>query len=430
MRRSRVAALRAGSLAVTAALTVTLATACSSSATSPTAVSGTSASGTSGAGSVNVGILGAFSGTFASIQGGAPKLLNAWASTVNASGGLAGHSVHIITEDTAVGVEPGLADAKELIDQDHVVAIVDFDTPPDDSTWLPYAKSQDIPVISVGGQSMASPDALTSPNVFPIASPVQLTYYAIMNQAKSYGPKFGTVYCAESPVCAATVTALKSVGSLVGGVSVAADVKASIAAPDFTFACQDLKDTDVDTYYLGMASAADKVADTCYAQGLRAHQILIAGQADPTWATDAAFRGSPVIDEVGPYFANSTPAEKAYRSALTKFASSVIGTTEDNDVSLNAWLSGQLLSAAGAHVTGALTSASLTAGLYALNGETLGGLTQPLTYVRGEPTWLTCYFVWDVGNSGTFVTSHGASPVCAPPSVLASIIKQTAGVTR
>ena len=52
-------------------------------------------------------------------------------------------------------------------------------------------------------------------------------------------------------------------------------------------------------------------------------------------------------------------------------------------------------------------------GLYALKGETLGGLTAPLTFTKGQPTSLKCWFYYQV-KGGKFTDPFGESPTCAP----------------
>src|SRR5882757_4331091 len=82
-----------GGLALAAALTCALLAGCSSS--------GSSSGGTGGGNgpTINIGAIGTFSGAYASSIGGAPKVLDAWASTVNSAGGVGGHQVKVIAKD-------------------------------------------------------------------------------------------------------------------------------------------------------------------------------------------------------------------------------------------------------------------------------------------------------------------------------------------
>jgi ABC-type branched-subunit amino acid transport system substrate-binding protein len=48
---------------------------------------------------VKIGLIGDFSGVMASSFGGIPSVVNAWAAAANASGGLNGEKVAVVTED-------------------------------------------------------------------------------------------------------------------------------------------------------------------------------------------------------------------------------------------------------------------------------------------------------------------------------------------
>jgi branched-chain amino acid transport system substrate-binding protein len=50
---------------------------------------------------VTVGVIGSFSGALASSTGGVPEIMQAWASSVNAGGGLLGHPVKVVAADDA-----------------------------------------------------------------------------------------------------------------------------------------------------------------------------------------------------------------------------------------------------------------------------------------------------------------------------------------
>ena len=69
---------------------------------------------------------------------------------------------------------------------------------------------------------------------------------------------------------------------------------------------------------------------------------------------------------------------------------------------------------------GFCSAASLRTALYGLQGETLGGMVQPVTYQQGKATILGCYFSWTVEN-GQRVAGNGDKYSCAPQSVLDSI---------
>jgi branched-chain amino acid transport system substrate-binding protein len=330
---------------------------------------------------------------------------------VNANGGLDGHHVRVITGDIGNTTGADLTAAKELIDQDHVVAIFDFDT--QDATWLRYAQSKGVPVIA-----LTSAGAATSPDAFPISYSESALGYAIPSLAKTAGAKFGIVYCAEVASCG-ELGSIFETSAKRQGLQVPVNVKISSSAPDYTVVCQDLKSEGVNSYVVIAGGAVvTEVADQCHRQGVTAVLVQDGGQAQAAWKTDPAFGGLLVVDSFGPFFSDNTPAHKTYRDALAKYAPGVPNSSQDNSYSEAAWLDGQLISAAGKNVSGTITAVSLKQGLYALKAETLGGMIQPVTYNQGKPTLMGCYFSWSVKN-GAFVASNGDKYSCVPQSSLA-----------
>jgi branched-chain amino acid transport system substrate-binding protein len=363
---------------------------------------------------INIGAIGSFSGPFASSTGGIPKVLAAWQATVNAGGGINGHKVRVITDDAGLVAGTDLTEAKTLIGQDHVVAIIDMDS--SDSVWLPYAKTQGVPVI-VGLPGVSN---LTDADSFPIMGSAVTIGYAVLRVAKTYGTKLGLVYCAEG--CSPIASVLGLIATPLG-MTIPVSVSASSTAPDYTATCQSLISGGVNSYLLQFAAAAaTEITDQCSQQGLSIPTILEGPNSVPSWKSDPAFNNDPVIDAVTPYFENKTPAQKLYRSSLKKYAASIVGSPTDNSYSLYAWLCAQLIAAAVQNVKGTITAARLTNGMYSLKNETLGGMTQRLNFVKGQATSLDCYFTWKI-SGGKFVTGpKGNSPICASAAVLAPII--------
>jgi branched-chain amino acid transport system substrate-binding protein len=377
--------------------------------------SGSSSGSTSASSAITIGAIGSYSGAFASGQGGIPAVLAAWASSVNAAGGINGHPVKVIAKDAGAAAGANLIAAKELIGQDHVAAIIDTDL--SDSPWLPYARAQKVPVI-VGWPSVAG---TTDADAFPILGSFFAIGYGLLATAKTSGDSAGLAYCAEDCASAAN---LYQAFAKAAGVSLSVFLEASSSAPDYTAVCQALKDKHVSSYVLDFGSAAvTEITDTCYQQGLRIPQIVGGSNSSSAWKTDPAFVGSVAVDGATPYFESTTPAQKAYRAALSKYDPRIVGQQQDNSWSELAWLSAQLFAAAATHTTGTVTAASITSGLHALKNETLGGMVQPLNYVEGKPTTLNCYFTWKIIKGGKFVAGpNGDTPLCVPAATLAPII--------
>jgi branched-chain amino acid transport system substrate-binding protein len=360
--------------------------------------------------------MGQYSGVLASTFGAVPQVLDAWVSMVNASGGLRGHMVKLIHKDVGDTTGAGLRAIKELIDQDHVVAVIsDLDN--SDQTWLPYAQQKGVPIIP----TQASAGSISNPIAFPtLDSPIAFGY-GQANLAKTTGTKLGAVYCAEAAGCEQNNALIKQFADKIGLQQPVA-LKVSSSLPDYTSVCQQFKDAKVDLYEVVMGSAVGvKIADTCYSQGLTAPQLLRGPAAVPQWKTDKAFAGGVVADAVAPFFDSSTPGVKIYRDALQKYAPSIVGTNLDNSSDLYAWSGAQLFAAAVANSTDQITAANVIKGLYALKDETLGGILGPLNFAEGKVTFNNCYFAWKIAAGGKFVGMNDNKPVCAPTDLLAPI---------
>ncbi len=74
-----------------------------------------------------------------------PDAYKAWASSVNAVGGINGHKVNVIVKDDAFNSGTSLSQAETLVAQDHAIAIVDGSDV--DASWSDYVKQQNVPVI-------------------------------------------------------------------------------------------------------------------------------------------------------------------------------------------------------------------------------------------------------------------------------------------
>lgn len=92
------------------------------------------------------------------------------------------------------------------------------------------------------------------------------------------------------------------------------------------------------------------------------------------------------MNVTAPWMRTDTPGQRAYRDAMREHAPGI----ETDSGSLLAWTSGKLLEAAverlpDAGRRGPIGSADLVAALGRIKGETLDGLTPPLTFILGKP---------------------------------------------
>ena len=362
-----------------------------------------------------IGNIGAYSGPLASSVIGAKQTIEAWAKWTNAHGGIRGHQVKLIVKDEQNNPTTAVAAVKELIEKDKVVAIVG-ERSSSDETWAKYADAAGVPVI--GGQ-LIDTSFLTDPNFFATGANILATIYGMLEQAKATGGPFAFLYCAESPRCASSGPLYKAMAQAVG-VDLPVLTKISATAPDYTSQCLALKNAGVTSYQIGSSSEiVFRVAKACEEQGVKAINVTSGGALTASWAKEPAVNGTVSVDDAFPFTDDSTPATKEYQQAKAKYAPNIGGA--DGPVAAGAWVAGKLFQAAvAAAPSGPITPDSVRQGLYALKGETLGGLTAPLTFTKGKPTLINCYFVTKVAD-GKITEPQGMKTSCAPDALIAKI---------
>lgn len=391
-----------------------------SPSTGSSSSSGPAASVASGT-PITVGTIGTFSGPYGASEGGVKDTLNAWVSNTNAHGGINGHPVKLIIKDDAGSVTTGQQEAQELLTQDHVVAIVnDAAATGSDSAWGALAQKAGVPVI--GGSAINVP-FLTNPDFYASSTNAVAGSYAILALSKRNGPKLAVLYCAENPVCQASVAFYKAFAPGLG-MTVTSAQGVSATAVDYTAVCQTIKDTGANSFVaVTAAQVVGRIASSCAQQGASVKNVEAAAAVDPTLLSVKAEDGALSAAVDFPFTDNSNAATAEFQSVLAKYAPP--NTLQKYGFAINVpWVSMQLLAAAvKAGGSGPVTSASIKAGLYTMKGETLGGLAPPLTFVPGQANLQNCYFVLGITN-GQFTSPDGLKTSCAPDAAVSAIVKQ------
>jgi len=383
-----------------------------------TACSSGTSDTSSGPAPLVIGNVGSYSGAQASSEAGAKQIITAWAKWVNAHGGIRGHQVKLIVKDDQNDSTKALAAVKQLVQQDKAIAIVGEQSN-GDAAWAKYVQAAGVPV--VGGLAINTP-FLVNPDFFPSGTNALALSYATLVNAKAKGGPFAFLYCAESPLCAQSVPLYQGLAKAVG-VGLPVLTKVSGTSPDYTAQCVALKQAHVTSFQVGSSAAvAFKVAQACRAQGVTAAVLADGGSVTQAWATQPAVDGTVSAESSFPFTDSSVPATKEYQAAKAQYAPG-IGDAE-GEVAAGAWVAGKLFEAAvAASPAGKITADSVKQGLYALKGETLGGLAPPLTFTAGKPALINCYFNIEV-TGGKITAPQGLKTSCAPDAVIGAIASQ------
>jgi branched-chain amino acid transport system substrate-binding protein len=368
---------------------------------------------------IKLGMICSCSGPQAGTLALVDRAAKSWANNVNENGGINGHAVELTVLDDGGNPAQSLQYAKQLVEHDGVMAIVgEYSLA--DSTWADYVASKDVPV--VGGISPSAP-FLTNPDFFPSGGNLIGEVAGALELAKADGKTHvGGLYCAESPICAEFVPLVQGAASALG--MDATTEKVSSTAPDYVAQCLRLKGDGVDAMFVGAGSeVVQGVTDDCAQQSFTPLTANTTATATKSWLSNDNLDGAVLTGYAANAFDSSTPAIQEFRDAVDKYYP---GTTDDDQFSANMigpWAGGKLFEAAAkaANIGPDSTGADVKKGLYALKEETLGGLSMPLTFTPGQPTFSPCYFTVEL-KDGEFASTNGNQPSCLADSLVAAVL--------
>jgi branched-chain amino acid transport system substrate-binding protein len=403
---------------VVAAVAVVL-SACGSSGSSHPAASA-SAGSLSGA-AIKVGFICSCTGSESSVFGDNSKVAQLWASTVNDSGGINGHPVQLFAMDDGGNPSTALQDAKTLVQQDHVIAMVG-ESSSEDATWIPWVVAQGVP--EVGGIDQAI--QTQTPDYFGDGTNLPTITAAMIDEATGK-QHLGLMYCTEIPDCQQTVAPSQKISQLFGLKFSSASISAT--APSYAAPCLQMKGEGV-----GALLVADDVPVTlrllaqCAQQGFTPLFISATSVTTPMMLASPQVSQSILASTDANIYDSSTPGVKEFQDALNKAYPGLLHSSSFAYGAVYAWIGGELFEAAAkaADIGPSSTPADVMKGLYSLKDETLGGLTPPLTYTPGQPTFTPCWFTMKDEN-GTVVSLNGDKPVCLSPAQLTQLKPIVAG---
>jgi branched-chain amino acid transport system substrate-binding protein len=335
-----------------------------------------------------------------------PTATSNWATYVNKHGGIAGHKVQVIQYNDNCDPGQSTADAQKLIAA-HVLAI--FDNTEFDSAWDAAVQSAGIPVIC-GIETGNNPNCFTNSNSFPTGATVLAGLYGNVAAAKLAGAKsFAVVYCTEVAACAQALPLFSNYSKQVG-LTYVNPLAASETAPSYTAQCVEFNSEHADAVFPA-GPPSDKFAVSCAQQGY--HPIIT--QSAGTWL-NRYLKVSALNNSTGtypnvPWTLTSTPTEKAFHAAEGKLINS---SYSPYNVS-GAYAAGLLFQTAAAQVSATPTTQDIYNGLYAASGTTLGGFAPPLTFTKGKPGSVSCFFIVSI-KKGKFVAPLGGKTKCQPSS--------------
>ena len=371
----------------------------------------------------NLGAICSCSGAQAAALANLKAVSQSWADSVNAAGGVNGHPVNLTVLDDGGNPATALQDVKQLVESNHVQAIVS-DGSLADNSWASYIAGKGVPVI--GGLNPSVP-FITNPDFFATGTTLPVETVGAAALAKAAGKKtLGAMYCSETPLCAQVVPLAKGAAAL-SGLGFTAEA-VSQTAPSYTAPCLALKSKGVDALFIAAnASVVQRIVDACAQLGYKPTVVNETATAGSNWLQDSNFDGAVLSSSNPGYTDSANPGVAAFLAALKKYAPSVQGSTTFSYDTIYPWIAGKLFEAAAkaGNLTPSSTPAQVKQALYKVNGTTLDGLAPPLTITAGKPVFTACYFGSTL-KSGGYAPLNGGKPSCltsAQATALAAALK-------
>ncbi len=356
---------------------------------------------------IKLGHIGTYSGVLGAIFNGGREMTAVWANWVNLKGGLNGHPVRVITADDGGDPSRNLSLTRDLVENQGVVAFVGNITPLSLNGAKAYLEQKQIPIV---GGDLTDVGWYQSPMFFPQGALIDGPLRGSAALAvKHGGPKVALLYCGEAAACYRARDLFQGDAVTKAGGQLAYSAQVSLAQPDFTAECLQLRFREIDALVATVdGNSLARIARDCKQQNVDVQYVSFA------LALVDSLRQSPHLDGlVGttglfPWMLRDKEAAD-YGAALARFGPRI--NTSGSTAAV--WGSGLLLQAASRGLpAGTVTSADILDGLYALKKENLGGLAPPLTFRKGQPApMMTCWYTIAL-NKGVFSTPSGLKYTC------------------
>jgi branched-chain amino acid transport system substrate-binding protein len=345
--------------------------------------------------------------------------LDVWVKWANDHGGVNGHPIKAIYKDDKGDPALGLAAVKDLVENQHVIALVD-PGPTTEQTWADYVKSKNIPVVHNG-----LIDALffTNPMFYPLGGTVVTNIWGQMKAAAQQGAKtVGIILCTEVAACAQAQPLFNADAKSVG-LDPVYNTLASQTQASYTAECLAAKNAKAEA----MAAFINTVVMSRDCARQDYHPVYISSGMGPT--ADTIKTAPELGNTVGssPDFLcldTTITAAKDFNAALKKYHPEyAVGGAKHgqfSDALCSGWVGGigfaKAITNANVAATATATNTDVIKGLSMFQGETLGGLEPPITLSDGtKPNpQQKCIFLYQ-WKAGVFssVPSPGAY-TCQP----------------
>ncbi|MGQ0466588.1 MAG: ABC transporter substrate-binding protein [Sporichthyaceae bacterium] len=268
------------------------------------------------------------SGVLGAVTGPAPVANAAWASYVNAKGGLAGHPVRMIIADTGGSAANAQAIAQKCVEQEKAVAFFNEYSFGELDGALPYLKAKGVPVVGSIGGAISSDHSIMVFNPLNGADVGQAWGFVNTILAQTDKKKLGILYCQEASTCAQQIATFFKLLPY-KGLEIAYKAQVSLVQPDYTAQLIQAKNAGVEVLVLLMDSASvGRIARNAAQQNFKP---ILAGTYN--LGIQATLDQGPILD--GLILASRTPAYSSSPDGTRSAAKALGPVVQPADVSMN-----------------------------------------------------------------------------------------------
>ena len=291
---------------------------------------------------IKIGLVCSCTGPLAASGIDVPPAYEAWADSVNATGGINGHKIDVIYKDDQSNPTSSTTIVHNFIQADHVVAIVDATN--NDQVWAAYVKQENVPVV---GMNTSTEPNYSNSDFYPEGQTEDSLYSGIIQAVKhAGGTKFALFYCAEAVQCQEGVAPLQAAAKSAGE-NVVASLEVSASAPSYTAQCLAAQQAGATVIFTADIQTVDeKIVQDCYTQGYKPKVVIDGEILLPSFTTTSGINQDTYFTVPNlPYFVKS-PAITAMNKAFAKYAPSVTKSASYGEFAVEGWIAGELFQAA------------------------------------------------------------------------------------
>lgn len=362
-------------------------------------------------GPIVIGSVGNYSGIAGPPQAPMARAAQIWAEYINSKGGLFGRKVQVILVDDRGDPAQHVAALRDLVENRHVVAFVNNAAALTIASGRQYLESAGVPVI---GTACANTTEFESPIMFPQCESVTDFFQRSVQLGVKFSGQtdYGFFTCTEAQTCTDGFNAVvTNGGARKSGATVRYSGRGSLAQPDFTSECGQARSAGVKLMQVVLdPTGVIRFGQSCARQGY--NPVFVQGSATVFYQTkdQPGFGNLIVTSQVFGFVGTETAARKEFHSVMRTFFGKPPGPGE-----AYGWAGAKLLervATIAARQAQSITPKTLIDALHTLKGETLDGLTVPLTFPAGKAAQpANCAFGGQVQN-GEWAPLNNGEPLC------------------